>query len=350
MRQEIADEFAGRYLFTDYEQIKALAKEQPGTVKRIRQALSGWIQKINPTSKIAQKIYSDMEAARDLYAKALREVGGAKAEATDEIRHNYVGTNADGIEVYETSPETKALTWKERVKQFENRLVNEYAGRTARFVRNGHVYYAEIDRTNPVKSLYGDFRFSKEGKKAYIKSGADGDLFNLIENAEYDYSSKDKKNHKSKDGFTDYFDYFVKTVQIDGKVYNLNATVKKQYGTSDGYTYTLFLADNKKIKASPAMTAQGGLESAGNASADSISQSTAESQPISENSSDENRHSYEDYDEEGFVRRMRDELEQSPMRERDRGEAISADEYERRRRNAGYDFPDRKKARSCVLF
>ncbi len=44
-------------------------------------------------------------------------------------------------------------------------------------------------------------------------------------------------------------------MQIDNKVFDLNVTVKKQNRHDGGYTYTLFLTDNKKIEASPAQGA-----------------------------------------------------------------------------------------------
>lgn len=182
-----------------------------------------------------------------------------------DIRHSYKGINKDGIEVYETSEDTMSLTRSERVKKYLKLLENDYVGRTAKFIRNGHVYYAEFDRANPRKSVYGEKHFTADGKKAYIKAGADGDVFNLIENSVYDYSLADAKNHKSKDGFTDYFDYFVKTVQIDGKVFDLRATVKKKYGADGGYAYTLFLKKNNRMKASPAGSTQGALQVEGDA-------------------------------------------------------------------------------------
>ena len=82
-------------------------------------------------------------------------------------------------------------------------------------------------------------------------------------------------NHKIKDGFTDYFDYFVKHVQIDGKVFSLIATVKKQIGNIGGYAYTITLKENKKIKASPTVASQnnGSLKGAGDASVNTVSQS-----------------------------------------------------------------------------
>jgi len=64
-------------------------------------------------------------------------------------------------------------------------------------------------------------------------------------------------------------------VQIDGKVFNLNATVKKQYGVKDGNTFTLFLRENRNKKASPAVTSQnsGSFKGAGNAPMNNIASS-----------------------------------------------------------------------------
>ena len=186
-------------------------------------------------------------------------------EADEDIRYQLRGVNEQGIEVYETSDKTMSMTWTERVDAFVSMLNSEYENKIARFTRNGHTYYAKLDDNFTGKVLYGENHFSKNGKKAFIKAGADGDLFDLIQNASYDKSKTDTKDHKSKDRFTDYFDYFLKTVQIDDKVFDINVTVKKQLNTKDGYTYTLFLVENKKIKASPSINTQGVFTSEGNA-------------------------------------------------------------------------------------
>ena len=231
----------------------------------------------------AQKMFNELILRASANYKLLKD---GKWES-DSDGENYMlrGYTADGIEVYETSEETKKLTWKERISKFENLLKNEYSGRTAKFERNGHTYYAEIDRSNPVKSLYGEKHFSESGKKAFIKEGADGGFFNLIENSSFKDSAKDTKNHNRKDGFTDYFDYFVKQVQIDGKVFNLNASVKKKYGENGGYFYTLFLKENRKKEAAPTVTDLNGLIGAGTASDSRISDSGAKVNTFSEKNS-----------------------------------------------------------------
>lgn len=219
----------------------------------------------------AQQMFNELILRASANYKLLKD---GKWES-DSDGENYMlrGYTADGIEVYETSEETKKLTWKERVSKFENLLRNEYYGRTAKFERNGHTYYAEIDRSNPVKSLYGEKHFFESGKKAFIKEGADGGFFNLIENSSFKDSAKDTKNHNRKDGFTDYFDYFVKQVQIDGRVFDINANIKKKYGENGGYFYTLFMKESRKAEAAPTVTDLNGLKVAGAASDRSISDS-----------------------------------------------------------------------------
>lgn len=177
---------------------------------------------------------------------------GTFDKGNPDIRFSLRGVNQDGIEVYETSEETKELSWKERKKQYIDLMRNEYRGRTAKFERNGHVYYAEFDRQHISKPIYGERGSDSLGHDALINTGADGEIFNLVEHSQYDYSKPDTKAHKD----TDYFDYFVKTVQIDGIVFDVIADVKKQYGQSGGYTYTLKLNENKAIKASPVKEGQ----------------------------------------------------------------------------------------------
>ena len=179
--------------------------------------------------------------------KILKEVKSVLGAETKGKKFSLKGTRADGIEVYETSEEVMNLTVNERKKRYVQLMSKEYAGRTARFVRNGHTYYAEFDRANLGKAMYGENRSSESGLKALTRVGADGDIFDLVENSTYSHSKPDTKSHKK----TDYFDYFIKTVQIDNKVYDLLADVKKKYGENGGYVYTLVLKDNKKIKVAP---------------------------------------------------------------------------------------------------
>lgn len=191
-----------------------------------------------------------------------------------EVKYSLEGINKDGIEVYETSEEVKALTRKERQKKFLEIMQNEYRGRTAKFVRNGHTYYAKFDSEDVNKNIYGDKRSSNSGYNAKIKVGADGNIFELVENAKYNGSEKEigksAKAHKQ----IQYWDYYIKTVQIDNQVYDLVANVRRK-STGD-FVYSIQLRANNAIEASAAQqpNQKVGVNKAANASVNSISTST----------------------------------------------------------------------------
>lgn len=200
------------------------------------------------------RILSDSEVAEILEGKGItppKRQGGEKTLEQLGLGQ-YAGGNfslinisLDGMEIYETSLATQQLSESQKKKQYLDLIKNQYRGRTARLERNGHVVYVRPDIQEAGKPIYGDRRSTPNGAKALRSALADGDVFDLLENAEYDRSSRDTKNHKN----ADYFDYYVKTVQIDGKVYDLVADVKRAYGNSDGLYYTLYLVDNATKKA-----------------------------------------------------------------------------------------------------
>jgi hypothetical protein len=163
--------------------------------------------------------------------------------------YSYVGKNADGIEVYETSEEVRNMPYKQRMDIFMDIMRNEYAGRTAKFTANGDVYYAKFDSKDISKNIYGDKRSSPRGWRAKINTGADGNIFELVENAAHKSSDADTGKLTSPHRGVTGWEYFVKTVQIDGRVYDLLANVRKK---PDGeYVYSIQLNENKKAPASP---------------------------------------------------------------------------------------------------
>lgn len=211
-----------------------------------------------------------------------------------DIRWSLAGTNKDGIEVYETSDDIKNLTNKERMKRFEEIMKNDYRGRTAKFIRNGHAYYATFEDTDVKKNIYGDNQSSEKGWKAKIRAGADGDIFELVENADYTGSNAEQGKSNSAHNGIGFWDYYVKTVQIDNEVYDLLANVRRSGG--DSYVYNIGLRPNKKIKASPPLGIQKNSVNTGAQRSDnSVSQNdsvvnTQSMQGIEKDSSDE-RHS-----------------------------------------------------------
>ena len=228
--------------------------------------------KINIFAGTKQNSASYVKAQRNI-RKYAAEKNGSKGRAPPEtggVKYSLEGKNKDGVEVYTTSEDVRSLTRKERQKKFLEIMQNEYRGRTAKFVRNGHAYYATFDSRDVNKNIYGDRRSSNSGYNAKLKVGADGNIFELVENSKYDSSKveqgKDTQSHKQ----VRYWDYFVKTVQIDNEVFDLLANVRRK---SDGdYVYSIQLRANKSIEASAAQqpNQKVGVNKAANASENSI--------------------------------------------------------------------------------
>ena len=215
-----------------------------------------------------------------------------------DIRWSLAGTNKDGIEVYETSDDIKNLTNKDRMQRFEEIMKNDYRGRTAKFIRNGHAYYATFEDTDVKKNIYGDNQSSKAGWKAKIRAGADGDIFELVEDADYTGSGAEQGKSNSAHKGINFWDYYVKTVQIDNEVYDLLANVRRN--DDDSYVYNIRLYQNKKIKASPPIGIQtNSVKSGAQRSDNRVSQNdsvvnTQSMQDVEKDSSDE-RHSLVKY-------------------------------------------------------
>ena len=168
-----------------------------------------------------------------------------------QVLYSDRGVNKYGIEVYETSEETKKLSFKERQNVFLDIMINQYRGRTAKFIRNGHTYYARFEEADVRKNIYGDNRSDYKGIKAKVNVGADGNIFELVENARYDGSKQEKGKITQAHQNVVYWDYFIKTVQIDNKVFDLLANVRKK--SDGGYVYSIQLNENKKVEASPSL-------------------------------------------------------------------------------------------------
>lgn len=183
------------------------------------------------------------------------------ADLSDSL--DYVGKTDDGTEVYETSEAVRKLPYKKRMEAFMDIMRNEYAGRTAKFTaRDGEVYYATFDENDLRKNVYGDKKSSLRGWKAKINAGADGNIFDLVENAEHGGSGKEQgKTSEAHQGLTGW-EYFVKTVQIDGRVYDLLANVRKK---PDGeFVYSIQLNENEKKAPAPPRQYQNGTAKAEN--------------------------------------------------------------------------------------
>ena len=177
----------------------------------------------------------------------------AQKNTTDDggVQYSLKGYTADGTEVYETSPETLALPWSERRKVFKDLMSNQYRGRTARFYndRTGEYDYATFSKDDVGKSIHGNKRSDPAGRDAFVNTGADGSVFDLVENAKHDGYAKERgKTTKAHKGVS-MWDYYVKTVQIDGIVFDMNINVRQRH---DGeFVYSVQLNENKNKTPAP---------------------------------------------------------------------------------------------------
>lgn len=172
-------------------------------------------------------------------------IDGIQRMKTTESGIRYsITIGPDGIERYALSNETKKLTYKERMKRMLNIMREQYAGRTAKFVKNGHVYYALYDERGVRKGIYGDKKSSKKGLKAKINIGAEGEYIELAENSIYTGSKTEigKTNRFHRDAKT--WDYYIKTIEFEGDYFDVLINVKDTGNEHYVYDVTLKEADS----------------------------------------------------------------------------------------------------------
>lgn len=214
--------------------------------------------------KLTGKAKQQAQTAEGLLQQAFEAAAqNSKNAATESgTRFDLKGKNKDGVEVYETGEDVKKMSYKERMEAFMDIMRNEYAGRTAKFSDGNSTYYAKFDEADLRKNVYGDKKSSQKGWKAKINTGADGSIFELVENATYNggkaEQGKKTQAHQNLTGW----EYFVKTVQIDGQVYDLLANVRKK---PDGeFVYSIQLNENKNKASAPPLQYRNGTAKANN--------------------------------------------------------------------------------------
>ena len=241
----------------------------------------------NTYKEFAEDLSKDLENIKQLrkkFAEVLAdtgrmEEGEGRAEQTSEAKFSLTGKTEDGMEVYETSEDIKKMPYAERMKLFVSLMENEYRGRTAKFSKNGKVYYARFANEDVKKNIWGDKQSDKEGWKAKINVGAEGNIFELVENADYTGSKEEAGKATKAHAGVMMWDYYVKRVQINGKVYDLLANVREK---QDGeYVYSIGLKRNKKITPAPPLASaynrdNGMATLQGGVTADAINQSVAQ--------------------------------------------------------------------------
>ncbi|MBQ3503779.1 MAG: hypothetical protein IJA75_03640 [Oscillospiraceae bacterium] len=262
---------------TLWEKLREWFRSLAEDIKKLVRAYRGY----KPDSREGRAVASMKEmlpVIEGFYADALMEASENRQGAEGQknitreggVRYSYAGKTADGIEVYETSEEVKKLTWKDRKKRFLQLMRDQYRGRTAKFIRNGHSYYAKFEYRDVSKNIYGDNKSDPKGRDAKINIGADGDIFELVENSQYARSEIERGKSQRMHRGVNHWDYFVKTVQIDGMVFDLTANVRKK---ADGeFVYIIEMMENNEIEpSSPQDSQNSGRNGVPNGSVISIS-------------------------------------------------------------------------------
>ena len=185
------------------------------------------------SAKALEQNVQALESARQAWHIALNESGeryraGWEVKNESNTRYQLVGLDENGREVYETSEEVKNMTMKERKKALLHSVLEEFKGRTAKFEKDGEVYYALLDEAGARKGVYGDKQSNIAGYKEKIKIGADNNYFELVENADYDGSQKEqgKTTLNGAHNDTQNWDYYVKTIKADGNLYDVLVNVR----------------------------------------------------------------------------------------------------------------------------
>lgn len=220
--------------------------------------------------------------------------------ADSAVADSFEGWTANGIEVYTTSQDVMKISISNRIKKFRNDFLQNFKGKTAKFERNGHVYYARF--VESVKGL-GEFVYESKspasksddyGYKAKIRLLADGDIFNIVEDGKYKNSSPEKGKKTISHQNAKYWDYFWKEIFVDGKGYDVVVNIRNDSATGnlaekEQFVYSLTFRENKKVAppiTTPATQKQVSVKS-GVSTAESISQNQDSVNRNSEKSSDD---------------------------------------------------------------
>jgi hypothetical protein len=231
---ELVADLVGDYLFTDSDFVSRLSTENRNVFQKIYDEIKYLVKTATAGSPEAKKL---LEVQR-VFEKAYRAV---KNTAEGGVKYSLVGRDADGIEIYETSDDTKKLSYPERKKALLNSVLNEYRGRTAKFTKGDKTYYAFYDEAGVRKNLYGDSKSDKQGFKAKVNIGADGNYIELAENALYTGSSAET-GKTTASGFHDdakSWDYYIKTIKSDGQYFDVLINVKDT--GNENYVYDITL-------------------------------------------------------------------------------------------------------------
>lgn len=235
VEQELTADLIGEYLFTDEAFVQQLSTQNRNVFQKIYDEIKYLLKTVTAGSKEARQL----EKVKKVFEEAYRD--NAKAEMNTDIQYSLVGQDENGIEIYETSEDTKKLSYSERNKLLLKSVLEDYKGRTAKFYKNGAVYYALYNEQGIRKGVYGDKKSDLNGRKAKTNIGADGNYIELAENARYTGTSTEQGKQTNNNFHTDAktWDYYEKTIKSDGKYYDVLINVKDTGNEQYVYDITL---------------------------------------------------------------------------------------------------------------
>lgn len=232
IENELTADLVGEYLFTDSDFINNLSTNKPNVFKKIYEEIKYLYKLATAGSKEAR----ELEKVKRAFDKAYK-TSNTNAVVND-VDFSLVGKE-NGIEVYETSEAAKELSYNERKQKLLDTMKNEFAGRTAKFIKNGEAYYAFYNKDGISKGVYGDKKSDKKGYKAKVNIGADGNYIELAENSLYQSSSEEQGKNNRFHRNAKEWDYYVKTIKSDGNYYDVLINVKNTGDKQFVYDITL---------------------------------------------------------------------------------------------------------------
>ena len=334
-KKEILADFVGEMLFGGENQISdnLFSELDDNHKKTFREWISALIDRLKTLFKGNKTAENEITKLEAKFKEMLKESLKSEAKGEKSTAFSFSGWTSDGVEVYNTSPDIMQMSLNKRIEKFRNDFLQQFKGRTAKFKRNGHIYYARfVENKNGLgKFAYeGDSKKSKSdesGYKAKIRLLANGDIFNIVEDGNYSGSKTELGKTTDSHKHAKYWDYFWKEIYVDGKGYDVVINIRNDSQSGNlsdkiQFVYSVSFSQNKKVATpvtTPAKEKQASVKVGVTTYTDSVHQKNDVVNPSDEKTSKNSGESfsYTPADEQELTRMARD------------GE-ISAEEYGRR--------------------
>jgi hypothetical protein len=241
--------------------VKTLVEKNRSLGETILKAIKSTVDKLNTLSKnVITALKGEyrgkwleelgiLEKAQEMWTDALMNPEIDKFEEAinnnDEIKFMYKGKNKDGVEIYSISTEVAKLSGKDKKALAKNKNKADVKIEKVHFISKEEEYDAKFDKKFLGEDIYGDKKTKPH--KTYNKKinlMIEGDLLNVLKDAQYYDSSEDHDEKHGPDVVG--WDYFKKTIIIDGAEYRVRINVKKK--VDGNYIYSTHFMKNEKAR------------------------------------------------------------------------------------------------------